>query len=91
MGKVIDYLIVGGGIAGCYTGMKLQEMGKHVVLLEKSARIGGRLKTVNIEKAVQLEAGAGRFSNRHIKLNNLIKRFNLSGNKIKISRDGRNE
>ena len=87
MGKVIDYLIVGGGIAGCYTGMKLQEMGKQVVLLEKSPRIGGRLKSVNIEKAVQLEAGAGRFSNRHTKLNSLIKRFGLSGNKIKISSD----
>jgi monoamine oxidase len=87
MGKEIDYLIVGGGIAGCYTGMKLQEMGRQVVLLEKSPRIGGRLKSVNIEKAIQLEAGAGRFSNRHVRLNNLIKRFNLSGNKVKISSD----
>ena len=58
-----------------------------MVLLEKSPRIGGRLKTVNIEKAVQLEAGAGRFSNRHVRLIVSL-RFGLSGNKIKISSDG---
>ena len=40
---MVDYLIVGGGIAGLYTAYKLEQMGKTYLLFEASNRLGGRL------------------------------------------------
>ncbi len=38
-----DTLVVGGGIAGMTTAIETAEVGKHVVLLEKTPTIGGRV------------------------------------------------
>lgn len=80
-----DFLIVGGGVAGCYTSMKLKEKypDNNILLVEKTNRLGGRLHSVKIKEGT-LEAGGARFSNRHKLLNKLIDNLQLSDKKNKI-------
>ena len=40
-----DVLIIGGGVAGLIAGIKLQEAGKKVVILEKESEVGGQCRT----------------------------------------------
>jgi len=42
-----DTLVVGGGIAGMTTAIETAEVGKKVILLEKSPSIGGRVAAMN--------------------------------------------
>jgi quinone-modifying oxidoreductase subunit QmoA len=42
-----DTLVVGGGISGITTAIETSEIGKHVILLEKSPSIGGRVAATN--------------------------------------------
>ena len=42
-----DTLVVGGGIAGMTTAIETAEVGKHVILLDRSATIGGRVASSN--------------------------------------------
>lgn len=42
-----DTLVVGGGIAGMTTAIETAEVGRHVILLERNASIGGRVATSN--------------------------------------------
>ena len=42
---VADTLVVGGGVAGMTTAIETAEIGKHVILLDKQASIGGRVAT----------------------------------------------
>ena len=83
-----DFVIIGGGVAGCHTAMKLKEKhpGKSVVLIEKSNRLGGRLLTIKTRDG-NLEAGGARFSDRHKLLNKLIDELGISKKKIKIGSD----
>ena len=80
-----DFLIVGGGVAGCYTAMKLKEKypDDNILLVEKTNRLGGRLHSIKIKEGT-IEAGAARFSNRHKLLNKLIDNLDLSKKKNKI-------
>jgi len=84
-----DFLIVGAGIAGCYTAMNLSKKypDKKILLIEKSNRIGGRLYSPKIAEGGILEAGAARFSNRHTLLMKLIDDLGFSQKKIKIGSD----
>ena len=83
-----DIIILGGGIAGIYTMYQLTKnprfSQKRILLLEKSERLGGRIYSTNPYKEHPedvIEAGAGRFSQKHILLHQLIKELNLE-NKI---------
>ena len=40
-----DVLIIGGGVSGLMAGIKLQEAGKKVIILEKEDIVGGQCKT----------------------------------------------
>lgn len=71
----VEVLVIGGGIAGLYTAMKCVQMGKSVMLIEKTGRLGGRIRT--IYQPFQYEAGAGRFHQQHILLRGLIQQFGL--------------
>ncbi|MBN2226206.1 MAG: CoB--CoM heterodisulfide reductase iron-sulfur subunit A family protein [candidate division Zixibacteria bacterium] len=42
-----DTLVVGGGIAGMTTAIETAEVGKHVILLEKTPSLGGRVVASN--------------------------------------------
>ncbi|HCT81293.1 MAG TPA: protoporphyrinogen oxidase [Micromonosporaceae bacterium] len=56
MGRVKRAVVVGGGIAGLAAALHLAESGVKVILLEGSAQLGGKLRTVDGR-----EAGAENF------------------------------
>ncbi|KAF8486869.1 hypothetical protein DFH94DRAFT_4544 [Russula ochroleuca] len=58
----LSIAIVGGGIAGLYSGLALQREGHHVHIFEGSDRVGGRIHThyFNDEENQYFEAGAMR-------------------------------
>ena len=81
-----DIIIIGGGIAGLYTALKLNK-NKKVLLFEKNNYYGGRIYTdsfsVNNNKYT-VEAGAARILETHRLMINLIKMMNLYSKIIKI-------
>ena len=87
-----DIIILGGGIAGIYTIYQLTKdprfSQKRILLLEKTERLGGRVYSTNPYKNHPedvIEAGAGRFSQKHILLNQLIKELHLENKIMKTS------
>jgi monoamine oxidase len=76
--QIFDVIIVGGGIAGINSALKLSK-NKKVLLLDERTYWGGRIST---KYQPQYEIGAARFSNKHKLLEKLIKRYNL--NKIPL-------
>ena len=72
-----DVIVIGGGIAGLYAAQECIVRGASVMLLEKSERIGGRLQTI-YQDGYHYEAGAGRYSNNHVHLRKLLKRYRLT-------------
>jgi hypothetical protein len=44
---VRDVCVIGGGSAGTYTAVRLRDLGKSVVVLEKKGRLGGHAETVH--------------------------------------------
>ena len=82
--ETYDIIILGGGIAGIYTLYRLIQNplfnNKRILLLEKTERLGGRVYSINPYKNHPediIEGGAGRFSQKHIQLNKLIRELNL--------------
>jgi hypothetical protein len=45
---VRDVVVLGGGSAGTYTAVRLRNLGKSVVVLEKESRLGGHAQTVDV-------------------------------------------
>jgi monoamine oxidase len=82
---VYDFVILGGGIAGLYTAYQLLQKNpdSKLLLLEKSARLGGRIHTYK-DKYMSVEAGAGRFHSGHVRLLALIRDLGLSSHIIDI-------
>lgn len=76
MSNIYDIIILGGGIAGIYITYKLLQKNPNlsILLLEATSRFGGRVYTGKYG----LEAGAGRFSSKHIHLLQLIKELGLN-------------
>ena len=77
-----DFIIVGGGAAGLYTGVELlkREPKPKVVILEQYDYLGGRVLTHRATHRgikYQWEDGAGRVSEKHPLVLGLIKRYNL--------------
>ena len=73
---IYDFCIIGGGIAGLYCALKLIK-NKSVLLCEKYSTLGGRVSTFHKGK-IQYEEGAGRISNKHTLVLDLIKKYNLT-------------
>jgi len=75
---IYDYIIVGAGIAGLYTGLKLLKAhpSKKILILEKYNYNGGRIVTYRKE-GHQWEIGAGRISMRHGRLLKLMDTYKL--------------
>ena len=79
-----DYIIVGGGISGLNTALKLCNGKNKVLILERNNRLGGRLETYNYKNKI-IEKGGARFHKGHKNLFELIKMFNLEDKIIPIS------
>jgi protoporphyrinogen oxidase len=81
-----DIIIIGGGIGGLYTALKLNK-NKKVLVFEKNNYYGGRIYTdsfsVNNNKYT-IEAGAARILESHTLMINLIKMMNLYSKIMKI-------
>lgn len=77
----MDIVIVGAGISGLYLGIELLKKGHNVTIIEKTRRLGGRIDTRKFMN-YNFEAGAGRYSNNHKLLLELIERYNLTNIKI---------
>jgi len=83
---VYDFVIVGGGIGGLYTAYKLhlQYPKKTILVLEKENYLGGRVFTYR-DKYMTVEAGAGRFSDKHTNLLKLIRELGLDSKIVPIT------
>ena len=58
--KEADVVVVGGGGAGMAATIRLQELGKHVILVEKTYRLGGSISVSGGNQVVtggKLQAG----------------------------------
>lgn len=71
-----DVVIVGGGIAGLYAAVACVDRGISVILLEREARLGGRIRTVQ-RAGVNYDAGAWRIARDHPLAMDLVRRFGL--------------
>jgi monoamine oxidase len=83
-----DIVILGGGIAGIYTAYQLTKLYPHlsIILLEQTKLLGGRVHTIYHAEDM-FEAGAGRFSDTHTNLLDLITELGLDKYKTQIGSD----
>lgn len=80
-----DTVIIGSGMAGLYVATKLQKARKRVLIVEKFKDLGGRASTFKQTvdgKALQWEAGAGRISENHTMVRELMRRYKLTWSPI---------
>jgi protoporphyrinogen oxidase len=75
----LDYIVIGGGIAGLYNNYKLQKKNKNGILLEKESYFGGRVLETNFH-GTNIKLGAGIITDDNKKILRLVKKL-----KIKIS------
>jgi monoamine oxidase len=74
---MLDYVIIGGGIAGLYANTKLAKKKKNGILLEKNSDISGRVKEYNFHNVV-VKTGAGICVPENKTLVKLLKKFGMS-------------
>ncbi len=55
-----DAIIVGGGLSGLATGIRLQQAGKRTLLIEKNSRVGGLCKSIKLNNT-SFEIGCNDF------------------------------
>jgi monoamine oxidase len=83
---IYDIIIIGGGIAGLYTANQILKKSHkiNILILEKESRLGGRVYTYK-DKYMSVEAGAGRFSQQHKLLFELLDELQLNSKIIEIT------
>jgi len=75
---VLDYAIIGGGIAGLYVARELARRTTHATIsvFEKYRVLGGRVLTFH-DNSLQWEEGAGRIHESHTMTRALLKEYGL--------------
>ncbi len=73
-----DVCVIGGGSAGTYTAIRLRDLGKSVVVLERKARLGGHAETfVDPVTNVPINIGVIYFENTEL-VRNYLTRLQVS-------------
>ncbi len=91
--KHYNTVIIGAGLTGCYLLNRILTLysPQSVLLIDASSRLGGRVETVKFTDSdgahIQYEAGGARFSDKHKRLNNLLKELDLYNQREPISSD----
>ena len=82
-----DFVVIGGGISGLYFTNKISEINPDlkICIFEKTNRVGGRIDSLNIKNDI-IETGALRFNKNHVHIIDLIKKFGLQNNEIKMEK-----
>lgn len=70
-GKIVDVLVVGGGICGLTAAGRVLERGANVILLDKGRSVGGRLATRRIG-AGRADHGAQFFTARDLRFQQVV-------------------
>jgi phytoene dehydrogenase-like protein len=65
MAERFDVIVIGAGLGGLLTAAILARRGRRVLVLEREARVGGRLRSYEVEGCV-VDAGAYLWPNRHL-------------------------
>lgn len=83
---IYDVVILGGGMAGMYAAYHILKISPQtkIVILEKEKYLGGRVYT-HRDKYMEVDAGAGRFHDKHYLLLELIDELGLRRRKTPIS------
>jgi len=79
-------VIIGAGLAGLAAGYELMKQGWQVVILEATARVGGRVMTVRgpFANGLYAEAGAEAINAKHSFILNYAKEFHLTLKPLRI-------
>lgn len=75
---IYDYVVVGGGISGLYAAYELKKKGSRVLLLEKSATVGGTWETHQY-KGSFYELGPNTVLSNSANFFNLVNELGLEG------------
>jgi monoamine oxidase len=70
-------IILGAGLSGLLTAVRLKNLGHAVTLLESRSRIGGRIYTVKNATGTLVEMGATWFGKKHVHLSALLSELGI--------------
>ncbi|KAH9492737.1 hypothetical protein Btru_026216 [Bulinus truncatus] len=78
--RQVDVAIVGAGPSGAYASYLLRKSDLKVEIVEYTDRVGGRLRTFRFPQAenVPVELGPSMYSERHMRMNSLVKQLELT-------------
>lgn len=81
---VLDYIIIGGGIAGLYKNYMLLKKNKNGILLEKESYFGGRVLETKFHD-VDIKLGAGIITEDNKKMLKLLNKLKIKKSAFKSS------
>jgi cytochrome b involved in lipid metabolism len=86
MNNYYDYIIVGAGISGLYTALKLTNAypDKTICIIEASEYIGGRLHSIKYDGII-VDGGGARFNTKQYRVCSLVKELDLINKLIPIT------
>lgn len=83
MSDILDYIVIGGGIAGLYCNYNLSK-NKNGILLEKESYFGGRVLETTFHGTL-IKLGAGIVTEDNVKMLKLIKKLKIPKSTFKSS------